>query len=64
MQALIAGLLALGGLYGATLLIADRVAGVAFLSPLWCLGFLLLAVTLGLVGSAFSVRHVLRKVRL
>jgi len=64
MQALIAGVLALGGLYAATLLIADRVAGVSFLSPLWCLGFLLLAVTLGLVGSAFSVRHVLRKVHL
>jgi len=64
MQALLAGVLALGGLYAATRIIAGRVEGVAFLSPTWCLGFLLLAVTLGLVGSAFSVRHVLRKVHL
>jgi len=63
-QALVAGMLALGGLYGATHLIAGRVVGVTFLSPLWCLGFLMLAVCLGLIGSVVSVRHVLRQVNL
>lgn len=63
-QALCAGLLSLGGLYLATRLITGRLEGVEFLSPLWCGGFLAVAMILGLLGSALSVRHVLRQVRL
>jgi len=61
LQAFFAGLLALGALYGATRVVASRFQGVEFLSPAWCGGFLLAAVLLGLVGSSFSVRHVLRQ---
>jgi cell division transport system permease protein len=64
LQAFLAGLLSLGGLYLVTVFLAGRLAGVQFLSPTWCAGFLLLAVTLGLLGSSLSVRHVLRQVRL
>ncbi len=64
LQALVAGTLALGALYGATLLVGRRIAGVEFLDPAWCLGFVGLALSLGLVGSALSVRHVLRQVGL
>jgi len=61
LQALIAGLLSLAGLWGTTQFVGARFGGVEFLSPLWCFGFLSLAVLLGLLGSAFSVRHVLRQ---
>jgi len=61
LQAFIAALLALAGLYGTTAFVSARFGGVQFLSPLWCFGFLFLAVLLGLLGSAVSVRHVLRQ---
>ncbi len=61
LQAVIAGALALGSLYGATLLVAHRFTGLEFFSPAWCLGFVGLALGLGLLGSALSVRHVLRQ---
>jgi cell division transport system permease protein len=61
LEAFLAGLLALTGLYAGTRLVAGRIDGVEFLSAAWCAGFLLLAVFLGLVGSAVSVRHVLRR---
>lgn len=61
LQALIAALLALIGLWGTTQFVASRFGGVEFLSVSWCFGFLSLAVMLGLLGSAFSVRHVLRQ---
>jgi cell division transport system permease protein len=64
LQAFLAGLFSLGGLYLATRLVSERISGVEFLSPVWCLGFLTLAVGLGLLGSALSVRHVLRQVNL
>jgi cell division transport system permease protein len=64
LEAFLAGVLALAGLYAATRMIADRIAGVEFLSFGWCAGFLFLAVLLGLLGSAVSVRHVLRRVTL
>lgn len=64
LQAFVAGLLSLGGLYLGTRVIESRISGVEFLSPTWCGGFLLLAIILGLMGSAMSVRHVLRQVRL
>ena len=63
-QAALAGLLSLGALYAGTRFIAERMAGVEFLSPAWCAAYLSLAVLLGLVGSAVSVRHVLRQVHL
>jgi cell division transport system permease protein len=63
-QALCAGLLSLGGLYLGTRLLTGHMDGVQFLSPLWCVGFLGVAMVLGLLGSALSVRHVLRQVRL
>ena len=61
LQALIAALLALAGLWGTTQFVSSRFGGVEFLSVSWCFGFLSLAVMLGLLGSAFSVRHVLRQ---
>ena len=61
LQALIAALLALGGLWGTTQFVGSRFGGVEFLSASWCFGFLSLAVLLGLLGSAVSVRHVLRQ---
>jgi cell division transport system permease protein len=64
LQAFLAGVLSLGGLYLATYFVSERVSGVEFLSLPWCGGFLLLAVFLGLLGSAMSVRHVLRQVHL
>jgi len=64
LQTLLAGILSLGGLYVGTHLVSSRVVGVEFLSPTWCFGFLLLALFLGLAGSAVSVRHVLRQVNL
>jgi cell division transport system permease protein len=64
LQAFLAGLLSLGGLYVGTRLLAGHLEGVAFLSPLWCSAFLALAMILGLLGSALSVRHVLHQVRL
>lgn len=64
LQALSAGVLSLGCLYLATNLMSGRFHGIEFLSPVWCAGFLLLAVALGLLGSAVSVRHVLRQVNL
>lgn len=60
LQAFFSGVAAIVVLYGGIVLVSDRVAGVSFLSPLWCAGFLLVSVLLGLVGSALSVRHVLR----
>ena len=63
-QSAIAGVVALGLLFGGTMLLADRVAGFTFFSPVWCAGFLGLSVLLGLVGSGLSVRHVLRQVGL
>jgi cell division transport system permease protein len=64
LQTLLAGVFSLGGLYVGTHLVSSRVDGVEFLSPTWCVGFLLLALFLGLTGSAVSVRHVLRQVNL
>jgi cell division transport system permease protein len=64
LQALMAGVFSLGGLYLATRLVAEKLSGVEFLSLAWCGGFLALAVVLGLLGSAMSVRHVLRQVNL
>jgi len=61
LQAFIAALFALGGLYATTRFVGSRFGGVEFLSPAWCGGFLLIAILLGLLGSAFSVRHVLRQ---
>ena len=61
LQALIAALLALAGLWGTTQFVGSRFGGVEFLSVSWCFGFLSLAVLLGLLGSAVSVRHVLRQ---
>lgn len=63
-QAFLAGILALGALYGTTLLLSRRIAGVEFFSPAWCGAFLALAVILGLTGSVLSVRHVLKRVGL
>jgi cell division transport system permease protein len=60
-QSLLAALVSLGLLYGAVILVSDRIAGVAFLSPVWILGFVGFAVVLGFLGSALSVRHVLRQ---
>jgi cell division transport system permease protein len=64
LQALLSGVAAMVLLYGGVLLVSDRVAGVSFLSPPWCAGFLLVSLLLGLLGSALSVRHVLRHVGL
>jgi cell division transport system permease protein len=64
LDAFLAGLLSLGGLYGGTRLVAERLGGVQFFSAAWCAGFLCLAVLLGLIGSALSVRHVLRQANL
>lgn len=63
-QSLLAAALALGLLYGGTVLLGREMAGVAFLSPVWCAGFVGFALVLGLVGSLVSVRHVLRQVGL
>jgi len=60
-QAFLAGALSLGVLYGATLLVSQRIAGVAFFDPLWAASFLGFALLLGLIGSAVSVRQVLRQ---
>ncbi len=64
LQALIAGGLALAALYGAVALVSRRFAGIEFLDPAWCGGFVALALVLGLLGSGLSVRHVLRQVGL
>jgi cell division transport system permease protein len=61
LQAGSAALIALGVLYGGTILVSGRIDGVEFLSPVWCAGFLGLAIFLGFTGSAMSVRHVIRK---
>jgi len=59
---LLAGGLALGALFGATMAVDGRLGGVEFLSPLWCGAFVAFAVVAGTVGSLLSVRSVLGKV--
>lgn len=62
LQSLMAGLLALGLLFGATTFLSREMDGIQFISPLWCAAFVGFAVLLGLMGSAFSLRQVLRRV--
>ena len=60
-QSFLASIVSLALLYGAVILVSDRISGVAFLSPLWIGGFVGFAILLGFAGSALSVRHVIRQ---
>lgn len=63
-QSFFASMLAVGLLFAGTVFLGREVSGVAFLSPIWLGGFVVLAVFLGFCGSALSVRGVLRQVGL